>query len=122
MLGLGACGFFLLMAAISSNDVITVAGLIGGNFSFAFGVMVSYAVCADIGRNNAGTVTGAMNFFGQMGAFFLALIFGKIVQVTHHFDWALYLVAIVLFAGCLLWLAIDPEKSIPFTEKKPEGV
>jgi nitrate/nitrite transporter NarK len=120
MLGLGACGLFILIAAISSNKFITVASLIGGNFSFAFGVMVSYAVCADIGRNNAGTVTGAMNFFGQLGAFSLALIFGKIVQVTHHFDWALFLVAVVLFVGCLLWLAIDPENSIPSTENNPD--
>jgi MFS transporter, ACS family, glucarate transporter len=116
MLGLGACGFFLLMAAISSNNTITASCLICANFSFSFGVMVSYAVCADIGRNNAGTVTGAMNFFGQMGAFSLALIFGKIVQVTHHFDYPIYLLAIVLFAGCLLWLAIDPEKPLPFIE------
>lgn len=116
MLGLGACGFLLLMAAISANNSITASCLIGANFSFSFGVMVSYAVCADIGRNNAGTVTGAMNFFGQMGAFSLALIFGKIVQVTHHFDYPLYLLAIVLFAGCLLWLAIDPGKSLPIME------
>jgi sugar phosphate permease len=116
MLGLGACGFLLLMAAISSSNSIVVSCLIGANFSFSFGVMVSYAVCADIGRNNAGTVTGAMNFFGQMGAFSLALIFGKIVQVTHHFDYPLYLLAAVLFAGCLLWLAIDPEKSLPLTK------
>ena len=116
MLGLGACGFLLLMAAISSNNGITASCLIGANFSFSFGVMVSYAVCADIGRNNAGTVTGAMNFFGQMGAFSLALIFGKIVQVTNHFDYPLYLLAVVLFAGCLLWLAIDPEKSLPLME------
>ncbi|HEY4964971.1 MAG TPA: MFS transporter, partial [Puia sp.] len=121
MLDLGGCGFFLLMAAISTNDFVTVAGLIGGNFSFAFGVMVSYAVCADIGRNNAGTVTGAMNFCGQMGAFFLAITFGKIVQVTHHFEFALYVVVVFLLTGCLLWLAIDPEKTIPFTEKVPES-
>jgi nitrate/nitrite transporter NarK len=101
--------------------MITAACLIGANFSFAFGVMVSYAVCADIGRNNAGTVTGAMNFFGQMGAFFLALIFGKIVQVTHHFDYPLYLVAIVVFTGCLLWLAINPEKSLPVMETKTQS-
>jgi MFS transporter, ACS family, glucarate transporter len=113
MLGLGACGFLLWMAAVSSSNSITASCLIGANFSFSFGVMVSYAVCADIGGNNTGTVTGAMNFFGQMGAFSLALIFGKIVQVTHHFDYPLYVLAIVLFAGCLLWLAIDPEKSLP---------
>lgn len=117
MLGLGACGFLLWMAAISSHNYITAACLIGANFSFSFGVMVSYAVCADIGRNNAGTVTGAMNFFGQLGAFSLALIFGKIVQVTHHFDYPLYVLAVVLFSGCLLWLAIDPEKSLPPMEK-----
>lgn len=113
MLGLGFCGSLLLVAALSSNNTITAACLIGANFSFAFGVMVSYAVCADIGRNNAGTVTGAMNFFGQMGAFSLALIFGKIVQVTRHFDYPLYVLAIVLFAGCLLWLFINAENRIP---------
>ena len=116
MLGLGGCGFLLLIAAISSNNNLTVGCLISANFSFSFGVMVSYAVCADIGRNNVGTVTGAMNFFGQMGAFFLALIFGKIVQVTHHFDYPLYLVAFVLFTGCMLWLFINPEKTLPLME------
>jgi MFS transporter, ACS family, glucarate transporter len=116
MLGLGACGFLLWMAAISSNNMLAAYCLIGANFSFSFSVMVSYAVCADIGRNNAGTVTGAMNFFGQMGAFSLALIFGKIVQTTHSFDYPLYVLAVVLFSGCLLWLAIDPEKTLPLTE------
>jgi MFS transporter, ACS family, glucarate transporter len=121
MLGLGACGFLLWMAAIVSNNIFAASCLIGANFSFSFGVMVSYAVCADIGRNNSGTVTGAMNFFGQMGAFSLALIFGKIVQVTHHFDYPLYLLAIVLFGGCLLWLAIDPEKTLPFIGRRADS-
>jgi len=116
MLGLGTCGLLLWMAAISSNNMLAAACLIGANFSFSFSVMVSYAVCADIGRNNSGTVTGAMNFFGQMGAFSLALIFGKIVQVTHRFDYPLYVLAIVLFSGCILWLAIDPEKTLPVSE------
>src|ERR1700676_637737 len=35
MLGLGACGFLLLMAAISSNNSITASCLIGANFSFS---------------------------------------------------------------------------------------
>jgi ACS family glucarate transporter-like MFS transporter len=116
MTGLGSCGFFLLMTALTPDKVIAASCLIAANFSFSFAVMVSYAVCADIGRNNAGTVTGAMNFFGQLGAFSLALIFGKIVQVTHHFDYPLYLLAIVLFMGCLLWLAINPDKPLPSME------
>jgi ACS family glucarate transporter-like MFS transporter len=113
MAGLGCCGILLFAAAFSTNNTLAACCLIGANFAFSFGVMVSYAVCADIGRNNAGTVTGAMNFFGQMGAFFLALIFGQIVQATHRFDYPVYVVAAVLLLGCLLWLAIDAEKQLP---------
>jgi hypothetical protein len=54
-----------------------------------------------------------MNFFGQMGAFFLALIFGQIVQATHRFDYPVYVVGAVLLLGCLPWLAIDAEKQLP---------
>ena len=50
-----------------------------------------------------------------MGAFFLALIFGHIVQATHRFDYPVYVVATVLLVGCLLWLAIDAEKRLPET-------
>ena len=61
--GLGLCGLCLLMAACSSQNHISSYYLIAANFFFCFGVMVSYAVCTDIGKNNTGTVTGAMNFF-----------------------------------------------------------
>lgn len=117
MLGLGLCGLLILLAALVNDQALAAYCLIGANGSFSFGVMVSYAVCTDIGRNNAGTVTGAMNFFGQMGAFFLAVIFGKIVDMTHNFNYPLFVVAFVMFTGCLLWLAIDPLKQV----RLPEG-
>ncbi len=119
MIGLGMCGLMMFLAAISSENYIAAGCLIAANFFFSFGVMVSYAVCIDIGRNNAGTVTGAMNFFGQMGAFFLALIFGKVVDTTHNFNYPLILLSAVSFTGCLLWLAIDPTKQVNI---KDEGL
>ena len=116
MLGIGSCAILLLLAGLTSSKGVAAGCLIAANFSFSFGVMVSYAVCADIGRNNAGTVTGAMNFSGQLGAFSFALVFGKMVQSTHRFDYPLYLLAAVVFAGCLLWFWIDPNKAIPKME------
>jgi len=112
MIGLGMCGLLILSAAIVSKSNTAAGCLIGANFFFSFGVMVSYAVCIDIGRNNSGTVTGAMNFFGQMGAFFLAIIFGKIVDATNNFNDPLFLLGAVSLTGCLLWLAIDPTKQV----------
>ncbi len=102
----------IFFAAILPDPVAAAACLIGANFGFSFGVMVSYAVCTDIGRNNAGTVTGAMNFFGQMGAFTLSVVFGKMVDSLHNFNYPLFLVAGVMITGGLLWLAIDPTKQL----------
>lgn len=112
MTGLGACAFLILLAAILPQNNSVAFCLIAANGFFSFGVMVSYAVCTDIGRNNAGTVTGAMNFFGQMGAFFLAIIFGKMIDVFHNFDYPLFVVAFVMLMGALLWLGIDPLKQV----------
>jgi sugar phosphate permease len=112
MTGLGTCALLIFFTAVARENNLAALCLIAANGFFAFGVMSSYGVCSDIGRNNTGTVTGAMNFFGQMGAFFLAIIFGKIADVTHSLNYPLFVLAGVLFIGCLLWLAIDPLKQV----------
>jgi sugar phosphate permease len=112
MTGIGMCGLLILLAAISSKNGITAACLIGANWSYSFGVMSSYGVCADIGKNNSGTVTGAMNFSGQTGAFFLAIVFGKIATATNNFEYPLFVVAGVLAIGFLLWFLIDPLQQV----------
>ncbi|MEJ7826564.1 MAG: MFS transporter [Segetibacter sp.] len=122
MTGLGVCGLLIFLSAILSQNNLVAFCLIAANGFFSFGVMVSYAVCTDIGRNNAGTVTGAMNFFGQMGAFFLAIIFGKIVDATNNFDYPLFVVAFVMLTGCLMWLAIDPLKQVSLQEDRIKEV
>jgi MFS transporter, ACS family, glucarate transporter len=112
MLGLGGSGLLLWICAFSGDNTLVIYLLFAAELFWAFSVMSSYAVCVDIGRNQAGTIAGMMNFFGQMGAFFLAVIFGKIVDATHSFAVPLYLLAAVLLTGCLLWLAIDPLKKL----------
>lgn len=110
--GLFACGVFIFFAAIAHQPIVASACLIAANGCFSFGVMVSYAVCNDIGRNNAGTVTGAMNFCGQMGAFTMSLLFGKLADATHNFNQPLFIVAAVMMSGGLLWLLIDPMQQL----------
>ncbi|MDZ7897091.1 MAG: MFS transporter [Arcicella sp.] len=73
---------------------------------------VAFAVCVDIGKNNSGTVTGAMNFAGQMGGFFITVIFGTIVQKTGNFNYPLFLIAGCLIVASGLWFFIDPTKGI----------
>ncbi|CAN5602425.1 MFS transporter [soil metagenome] len=110
--GMGMCGCMILLAALFTQNKLSAGCLIAANFFYSFSVMTSYAVCADIGRNNTGTVTGAMNFFGQMGAFFLALMFGKIADLTNNLNYPLFIVAFVTLIGCTLWLTIDPTQQV----------
>jgi sugar phosphate permease len=112
MTGIGMCGILILLTALIPQNSIGVITLVAANAFYGFGVMSSYAVCSDIARNNPGTVTGAMNFFGQSGAFFLAIVFGNIVQATNNFNYPLFVVAFVLFIGFLLWLVIDPLRQL----------
>jgi ACS family glucarate transporter-like MFS transporter len=113
--GMCMCGILILVAAITSNNNIAATSLVVANGFYGFGVMSSYSVCSDIGRNNCGTVTGAMNFFGQMGAFFLALVFGKIADLTHNLNYPLFVVTAVLLIGGLLWVIIDPLQQLKIT-------
>jgi len=77
--GLGSSSICFLGAGLTTDN--TMAG-----YLLALCVLlkdltlpVAFAVCVDIGKKNSGTVTGAMNFAGQMGGIFINSIFGTIV-------------------------------------------
>lgn len=122
IISMGICGVLIFIAAATSQNNLSALCLIISNGFYGLGVMTSYGVCSDIGRNNSGTVTGAMNFSGQMGSFFLAIVFGKIVETTHNFNYPLFVVTGVLGIGCLLWLVIDPLDQLTIVSNKKESL
>jgi sugar phosphate permease len=101
-----------LIAAITPNNTIVVISLYTGQFFYSFTPVVAFSTCVDIGGERVGTVAGIMNFFGQVGAFFLAIGFGKIADITHSFNTPLTVIAGVLFAGSVCWLFVDPNKRL----------
>ena len=109
----------VLVASKTANNQLAVAGLIATNFFVILNTVTCFSVCVDIGSNRAGAVAGIMNFAGQMGAFAVAITVGRIVQVTHNFGTALFVIAMVLFTGCLFWLMIDPRKQ--FMQQQTAG-
>ena len=67
---------------------------------------VSFAVCNDVGRSQSGSVAGAMNMFGQLGAVFLGVLFGYIVKATGDFNLPLFMISGLLLLSCLLCSAL----------------
>jgi len=110
--GLGSASICFLFAGLS-DDNQTVGYLLALCVLLKdLTLPVAFAVCVDIGKRNAGTVTGAMNFAGQMGGFFITIIFGYIVQQTGNFNYPLFLISGCLIVASGLWFFIDPTKEI----------
>jgi ACS family glucarate transporter-like MFS transporter len=116
-IALGLLALAFLLAAQTSNNMVVVLCLYVGQLAYSFVPIVSFSTCVDIGGNYVGTVAGIMNFFGQVGAFFLAIAFGKIVDLTDSFNAPLFIIAGVLLTGSLLWLLVDPSKKMISTKE-----
>lgn len=112
MVPLGILAASFLVAALTSSNMVVVTCLFLAQLCYSFNPLVSFSTCVDIGGNCVGTVAGIMNFFGQVGAFFLAIAFGKIVDLTHSFSAPLFVIAGVLFVGSLLWLFVNPTRQL----------
>jgi MFS transporter, ACS family, glucarate transporter len=76
----------------------------------------AWAVCQDIGRDYAATVSGAMNMFGNLvGAVSTLLVTGLIMKhypAPNNIFICFTMYGIVYFLGVGLWLLIDPTKPI----------
>jgi MFS transporter, ACS family, glucarate transporter len=112
LLTLGMMCVLIFIAGIATNIIVVVSSLMLANFFQPPNAVNAFSTCIDIGGNHAGTVVGIMNFFGQMGAFSLAVVFGKMFTATHDYNTPLYLLSAILGIGCLCWLMIDPEKRL----------
>jgi MFS transporter, ACS family, glucarate transporter len=110
--GLGLSSLCFLLAGMATDNQTVGVLLAICVLLKDLALPVAFATCVDIGKNNAGTVTGSMNFAGQLGGFFITIIFGVIVHQTHNYNYPLFLIAGCLMVSALLWLKIDPTKSI----------
>jgi MFS transporter, ACS family, glucarate transporter len=110
--GLMLSGILFILAGLTRDQQVAGYLLALCVFSKDLALPVAFAVCVDIGRQNSGLVVGSMNFAGQLGGFFITLIFGMIVHHTGNFNFPLYLIGVCLVISAMLWLRIDPTKSV----------
>lgn len=72
----------------------------------------AWALCIDLGKRHAGTVSGAMNTAGNIGGFCCGILFGELVQQSGNYNLPLYMIAVMLIISAVLFAFINPEKPI----------
>jgi len=105
------CILFLTEATTHNNTLLVACFIAGFACQLILGV-AAFGVCIDIAGNHAGTVSGLMNCIGQLGAFCVGIVFGKIVDATQNFNAPLFLISALMCVGSLLWLWVDPTRKL----------
>ena len=72
----------------------------------------AWALCIDLGKHQAGTLSGAMNTAGNIGGFCCGILFGELVQQSGNYNLPLYMIAVMLVVSAALFAFINPEKPI----------
>lgn len=72
----------------------------------------AWALCIDLGKQFAGSVSGAMNTFGNLGGFCCSLMFGYLLKSTGNYNLPLYMIGGTLFISAILFAFINPTKPI----------
>jgi MFS family permease len=76
----------------------------------------AWALCIDLGKQHAGTLSGAMNTAGNIGGFCCGILFGQLVESSGNYNLPLYMIAVMLIISALLFAFINPE--IPIIKEK----
>jgi sugar phosphate permease len=117
-----AAGALLIAATLIRDNTLAVALLAAGLGCMGLMLPVAWAVCLDIGRGNAGAISGAMNMAGQAGSFFSSIAFGYLVEWFGNYDLALMPLAAMLLVSGLLFARIDPARRVAAPEPAATAV
>ena len=105
-------GVILAIAAVIENSLAAalLIALAAGVADLC--ISAAWAVCLDIGRESAGTVTGCMNTFANLGGAIAPVAMGYAVQWWGSWSTPLLITAGIYVLGGLTALLVDPNKSL----------
>ena len=106
------CGLLLFTSTLLAGAVAKAILLALALASADFGLSAAWAVCTDIAPDHAGSMTGWMNTFGNLGGLFGPIVVGYAIDRWHSWTIPFYIAAVIYVVGALAWLVIDPTKRI----------
>ena len=105
-------GFALAAAALTSSNVASAVLLAIAAGSGDLCLSTCWAICHDVGQEAAGTVSGCMNTFANIGGALSPLVLGYTVQWWGSWATPLLIASGVSVMGGLLTLLIDSRKPL----------
>jgi MFS transporter, ACS family, glucarate transporter len=104
---IGASGF-LILSTVMHNPLAAILAISMASFSNDLVMAAAWSSAMDIGGKYAGTVSGAMNMFGNFAGIMAPAIVGYLLKQTGDWNLTFYISAAIYGGGIFCWLAIDP--------------
>jgi MFS family permease len=104
----GACGF-LVYSTRFADPTMAVAMIALASFCNDLVMPHAWGAAMDIGGHYAGTLSGAMNFWGNVGGGLGPFMIGYLLSWTNNnWNFTFYVSAAIYLTGTAFWLALDP--------------
>jgi ACS family glucarate transporter-like MFS transporter len=112
IVGFGISAIGMIMVTQVTSPVLSVAFMAMAVFGADMTLSPSWAFCIDIGKENAGAVSGTMNMAGNLGAFVTIIAFPYLFKWTGQYEPFFIICAGLSLAAILIWAGMNPEKPI----------
>ena len=110
--GFSLAALGMLMMANIETPQVAILFLAIAIFGADMTLSPSWAFCIDIGKENAGAVSGTMNMAGNLGAFVTIIAFPYLYEWTGSFQPFFYVCMILSAIAIGFWLSMDPRKAL----------
>jgi MFS family permease len=117
--GFACAALFALLAAVTPSKLGTLFLLCVSYAGICFAQPMVLPTCIEVATKFPGSMAGAQNTTNQAGSFLSGVLFGYIAKISGSYDRPLFLLAVVLGFGALIWLKIDPTQEL-VPEEQPE--
>lgn len=100
--------FSVYMSSVGSAIFFLSISVFGADMTLS----PSWSLCIDIGKNNAGAVSGTMNMAGNIGAFITALSFPYMIDWFGGVKPFFFIAASLCIVSIFLWFFVKPDHSL----------
>ncbi len=106
---LGVIGSIFMSTPIGAILMLSIA-ILGADMTLS----PSWALCVDIGKKNAGAVSGTMNMAGNIGSFLTALAFPYLMAWTGSANFFFYVAGSLNLIAMFLWSMSKADKGLAY--------
>ena len=105
--GMASCAILILISYFIADVTAAIALISLGAFCATFGGVSGYTVAIDFGGGRVGTVFGAMNMCGALGAMLFPVTVGWLVSSTGNWNMALFTFAGLMAIDAVCWALLN---------------